>query len=190
MKLLKAGLPVLAAALVLALPSAALAGSVVPPGNPAAIQYTEAIPTSHGSTDAEHSKGHKRPDGTLGGGNVKRLENEGRDGRETARVAAETAPETVGAQATGGGSASGSKPPSNGTPGGSENGVSPQSGGAGGESPPNVSAGGGSGLGNIAGQATGLDSSNGTGLLLPLVLLAILAWGGAYALRRRKRAAQ
>jgi len=185
MKLLKPGLPVLAAALLLALPSAALAASVVPPGNPAATQYTEALPSSHGPTDAEHSKGHKRPDETLGGRNAKRLESEGQDGREAARIAAETAPETVAAQTTGGGSgsAAGSAPK-----GGS--GASQKGGGAGVQ--PNVSAAGvgGSGPGKVAGQATGLDTSEGTGLLLPLAVLAILAWGGAYVLRRRKRAAQ
>jgi hypothetical protein len=189
MKLLKAGLPVLAAALVLALPSAALAGSVVPPGNPAAIQYTEAFPSSQGPTDAEHSKGHNHPDQTLGGRNAKRLESEGRDGRETARVAAETAPETVAAQATGGGSGSAAGSASKGGDGG---GASQKGDGAQGGAPANVSAAddGGSGLGKVAGQATGLDTSEGTGLLLPLVVLAILAWGSAYVLRRRKRAAQ
>jgi hypothetical protein len=188
MKPLKPGLPVLAAALLLALPSTALATSVVPPSNPAATQYTEALPSSHGPTDAEHSKGHKSPDQTLGGRNAKRLESEGEDGRETARIAAETAPETVAPQATGSGSgsAAGSAPK-----GGSGTGSS-QKGGAGGAAPPNMSAAGdgGSGAGKVAGQATGLDTSEGTGLLLPLVVLAILAWGGAYVLRRRKRAAQ
>jgi len=189
MKLLKAGLPALAAALVLALPSAALAGSVVPPGNPAAIQYTEAFPSSHGPTDAEHSKGDNRPDQALGGRNAKRLESEGQDGREAARVAAETAPETVAAQATGGsGSAAGSA--HKGGDGGS--GVSQGGGGAEGGASANLSAAddGGSGLRKVAGQATGLDTSEGTGLLLPLVILAILAWGSAYVLRRRRRAAQ
>jgi len=192
MKSLKAGLPVLAAALVLALPNAALAGSVIPPGNPAAIQYTEAFPSSHGATDAEHSKGHKRPDQTLGGRNAKRLESQGKEGREAARVAAETAPKSIGAEATDGssGSAAGSAP--NGEDDGSGTGVSQKGGGAEGGAPPNVSAAGdgGSGLGKVAGQATGLDTSEGTGLLLPLVVLAILAWGSAYVLRRRKRAAR
>jgi hypothetical protein len=191
MKSLKPGLPVLAAALVLALPNAALAGSVVPPGNPAAIQYTEAFPSSHGPTDAEHPKGHKRPDQTLGGRNAKRLESEGKDGREAARVAAETAPKAVGAEATDGGSGSAAGSAANGGDGGSSTGVSQKDGVKGG-APPNVSAAGdgGSGLGKVAGQATGLDTSEGTGLLLPLVVLAIIAWGTAYALRRRKRAAQ
>jgi hypothetical protein len=192
MKSLKAGLPVLAAALVLAPPGAALAGSVVPPGNPAAIQYTEAFPTSRGPTDAEHSTGHKRPDQTLGGRNTKRLEDEGKDGRETARVAAETAPETVAAQATGSGSGSAAGSAPKGGDGGSGTGVSHKGDGAAGASPQNVAAAddGGSGLDRVAGQATGLDTSEGTGLLLPLVLLAILAWGSAYVLRRRKRAAR
>lgn len=192
MKSLKAGLFALAATLVLALPSAALAGAVVPPGNPAAIQYTEAFPTSHGPTDAENSQGHHRPDQTLGERNTKRLENEGGDGREAARVAAETAPQTGGAQAAGSGSGSGANSTPRGGDGGKGSGTPQKGGGTEGGAPSNVSSAGngGSGLGEVAGQATGLDTSEGTGLLLPLVILAIVAWGSAYVLRRRKRPAQ
>lgn len=191
MKLLKAGLFPLVATLALALPSAALAGAVVPPGNPAAIQYTEALPTSHGSTDAEHSKGHRPPDRALGGRNAKRLENEGKDGRETAKVAAETAPPTGGAQAAGSGSGPGAGSTPHGGDGGKGRGSSQKGGGIEEGAPSNGSGAdnGGSGLGKVAGQATGLDTSEGTGLLLPLVILAIVAWGSAYVLRR-KRAAQ
>jgi hypothetical protein len=193
MKLLKASLSVLAAAFMVAPPSAALAEAVVPPGNPAAIQYTEAFPTSRGPTDAEHADRHDRsPDQALGGRNAKRLETQGTDGRETARVAAETAPQTGGAQATGGGSGSGANPAPKSGDGGNGNGISQGGGGGEVETPPQASAAdeGSSGLGNVAGQATGLDASEGTGLLLPLAILGTLAWGGAYVLRRRKRAAQ
>lgn len=185
MKLLKAGLFLLTATLALALPSGAFAEAVVPPGNPAATQYTEALPTSHGPADAEHSKGHQHPDRALGERNAKRLENEGADGREAARVAAETAPQNGGAQAASKGSGAGADS----TPQGGDGG---KAGGAKGGPPPNPSGsgGGGSGLGNVAGQATGLGTSEGTGLLLPLAILAIAAWGGFYLLRRRKRPAQ
>jgi hypothetical protein len=192
MKLLKAGLSVLAASFLAAPPSAALAGAVVPPGNPAAIQYTEAFPTSQGPTDAEHSDRHgSSPDRALGGRNAEQLETEGKDGRETARVAAETAPQSGGAQATGAGSAAGAKS----SPGGGEGGngsADSQTGGGKEGAPSNVFAvdDGGSGPANVAGQATGLNTSEGTGLLLPLVILAVVAWGSAYVLRRRKHAAR
>jgi hypothetical protein len=192
MKLLKAGLSVLAASFLAAPPSAALAGAVVPPGNPAAIQYTEAFPTSRGPTDAEHSDRHgSSPDRTLGARNAEQLETEGKDGRETARVAAETAPQTGGVQATGGGSGSGAESAQGDGDGGNGSGTSQTDGGKE-RAPSNVSAAddGGSGLANVAGQASGLDTSEGTGLLLPLVILAIVAWGSAYVLRRRKRAAR
>lgn len=188
MKLLKASLFPLAATLALVLPSAALAAAVVPPSNPAATQYTEAIPTSHGPTDTENSKGHKRPDQTLGGRKADQLESGGPDGRETARVAAETAPQTGGAQAVDSGS--GSTP--HGANGANGSGSSQKGGGTEGGAPSNVPGAdnGGSGIGKVAGQAIGLDTSEGTGLLLPLVILAIVAWGSAYVLRRRKRAAR
>jgi len=128
----------------------------------------------------------------LGGQNVKRLETEGKDGRETARVAAATAPQTAGAQAPGGSSGSGADSSPHGGGGGNDSGIPPTDGGAGEGAPSNVAGAGsaGSGVGSVAGQATGLNTSEGTGLLLPLVLIAIVAWGSAYVLRRRKRAAQ
>ncbi len=190
MKPLKAGPPILAAVLMLALPSSALAGTVVPPGNPAAIQYTEAFPTSRGPTDAENSGRGTSPQKSLGGRNARRLESEGRDGREAARVVAATAPPTGAARATGTSPASRRHSTGKGNEGGS--GISQEGGGAAGPAAANpaVAGHGGSGVGEVAGQATGLDSSEATGLLLPLVLLAILAWGSAYVLRRRKRTAQ
>lgn len=191
MKLLKAGLSVLVVTLLLALPTAALAGAVVPAGNPAAVQYTEAVPTSHGPAEAERSPQPKHPDQTLGGRNARRLESEGKDGREAARVAAETAPQTDGTKATGRDSGSGGGAASNGG-GGTGSGNLQQRGGTEGEGRSSTSGAGngGSGLAEVAGHATGLDTSEGTGLLLPLAILAIVAWGGTYVLRRRKRTAQ
>ncbi|HET7589887.1 MAG TPA: hypothetical protein VFK14_06850 [Solirubrobacterales bacterium] len=193
MKSLKAGLPVLAATLVLVLPGTALAGAVVPAGNPAAIQYTEAFPTSKGPTDTEQPARQQHPDQALGQRNAERLESEGRDGREAARVAAATAPQAGAAQAAGTPPGSGAGSAQNSGGGGNGGGASHEERAAGGAGPSSgVVAGsdGGSGLGKVARQATGLDTSEGTGLLLPLAILAIVAWGSAFVLRRRKRAAQ
>jgi hypothetical protein len=188
MKPLRTGLSVLAVAMALVPPAVAAAEAAVPPGNPAAVQYTEAYPTSHGSSNAQHK--HKRsPEQALGGPNAERLEAQGKAGQEAARVAAETAPETVAGQETGnGGKGSGAGPKGHGKNGSGEE----HSGGHRAAAAPagGGDSGGGSGLGDVAGQATGLGSSDGTGLLLPLVLLGGIAWAAFYVTRRRRRAAQ
>jgi hypothetical protein len=179
MKPLQTGLSVLLVGIMLA-PATAAAGQAVPPDNPAAIQYTEAYPTSHGPTDAQH-KHQSNPEQALGGRNAERLEAQGQAGEEAARVAAETAPETVGERA--GAEATDRT--------GSGSHVSAA--GDGGYTTASASSegdGGGSGLGDVAGQATGVNSSDGTGLLLPLVLLGGIAWAAFYATRGRRRAAQ
>lgn len=173
----------------LLLATSAVAASVVPPGNGAATQYTEAFPTSGGNAvrgvgiDGGNA-GDPTPARVLGKGNAKKLESEGQAGTETARVAAETAPsqpadstELRADTATGG--------------------VSGQAGGKGGVdsagdgSPPRQSRSvasdsgeGSSGLSQVIGQATG-SSSGEAGLLLPLVLLAAVIGSLAYAWRRR-----
>ncbi|HEU4707578.1 MAG TPA: hypothetical protein VFS64_10345 [Solirubrobacterales bacterium] len=183
MKPLRTGLSVLVAGMTLMPPVAAAAQAVVPPDNPAAIQYTQAYPTSHGPADA-HRKHKRSPEQALGGHNAERLEAQGKAGQEAARVAAETAPETAGGQATGKGSGPGSTghPKNQGRNAGGHRASQQAAAGA--------DSGGGSGLGNVAGQATGLGSSDATGLLLPLVLLGAVAWAVAYVLRRRRRAEQ
>ncbi|HET9676265.1 MAG TPA: hypothetical protein VFP21_02015 [Solirubrobacterales bacterium] len=175
--------------------SAAAAETVVPPGNGAATQYTEAYPTSGGNAvngDGINGGGggHSNPSHVLGHHNAKKLEDEGQVGKEAARVAAETAPaQGTGSTSTGSGgghhgTAPGGSGGQNGSGGGGNSGVHTQSlvqhtGG------PAESGSGSSGLSEVIGQATG-SSSGDSGLLLPLILLAALVGSLAYAWRRRR----
>lgn len=200
------GLPKIAAGILgistllasLMLVSAAAAETVVPPGNGAATQYTEAYPTSGGNAvdgdgiNGGGGQGKKTPSHVLGHDNTQKLEDEGQVGRETARVAAETAPSEVSA-GSGSGSESGSGDRHDGgaVGGGGQNGsggggtnvrhnaLAPQGSGSAG------SGNGSSGLGEVIGQATG-SSSGESGLLLPLILLAAVVGSLAYAWRRRR----
>jgi cobalamin biosynthesis Mg chelatase CobN len=167
----------------------AAAKTVLPPGNSAANQYTEAFPTQGGSTPTG-DKGHSTPARALGAKNAKRLEAQGADGRAAAEVAAATAPP---AQSAGGSAAGGSKP----TPGASGAGATPAEAGSGSGSAqgsgsstesPSTAAGGSSGFGRVLGQATGSSSSGRLGLFLPLLIVAALVWSVAYTFRRRRRA--
>jgi hypothetical protein len=170
----------------LALPAAATAEYLVPPGNSAATQYTEGLPTSGGNRDAQRrdeKQGHT-PSEVLGPRNARKLEDQGEAGREAAEFAAETAPgggarpleETTGSDEGGGGrSAEG-----HGTR--EENGtVAGVSGGGGGPS-------GSSGLGEVAAQATASPSGR-LGLLLPLAIVGSAAWALLFARRQRNRPA-
>jgi hypothetical protein len=191
------GLSTLLASLMLV--SAAAAETVVPPGNGAATQYTEAIPTSGGNavpgSGIKGGGGHRAPSHVLGHQNARHLESEGKVGREVAEVAAETAPPKSGVAApssssaprgTGGGG--GSNPQGAGTSGsGGGDQVVPAAQGNGGVTAGNGSSGSGggsSGLGEVIGQATGASSGQ-SGLLLPLILLAAVIASIAYAWRRR-----
>ena len=102
----------LAAAIVLlALPMAAGAEYYVPPGNSAATQYTEALPTAGGDRDAAKGKSkaeQRSPAKVLGSRNARRLEAQGPAGRAAAKLAAETSPA---AEAPGAGSGSGKVAP-------------------------------------------------------------------------------
>ena len=49
---------------------------------------------------------------------------------------------------------------------------------------------GSSGLGAVLGQATGSSDSGQLGLLLPLIVLATIAWSVAYLVRRRRQPTQ
>jgi hypothetical protein len=165
---------------VLALPAAAGAEYLVPPGNSAATQYTEAVPTAGGHRDAEkgNPKQNRTASQVLGGRNAKRLEAQGESGREAAEFAAETAP-TDGADRSDG-----------------KGGDGPGDGGAqadaGSDEEGSTSFGSGDdtdgsgGLGEVIGQATGASSGE-LGLLLPLAILATGAWALAVLLRRRRR---
>jgi hypothetical protein len=192
------------AALALALlPSAATAqeeGPVVPPENSAATQYTEAVPTAGG--DKEAGGGHKpSPARVLGSKNAHKLQSQGEDGREVAQIAAETAPETTppaestqpshaaaqhegGAQDDGNGGGGGAgkeqgtaKHRQSGPP------VAPPAEPIASELPD-----GSSGLGEVIGEATGSSSSGGIGLLLPLAIVAAIAWALAYLWQQRRPA--
>jgi hypothetical protein len=177
-----------------AFPAAAPAASLVPPGNSAANQYTETFPTSGGNAEAK-GKGKVNAGDVLGAGNAKKLDSQGKQGREAAAVVAATAPPSALAPedsgeggsegSAGGGGGKGGKGDNSGQTGGND-GVP-----AGDRSGAAVSTdeSGSSGFGEVLGQATGSTSSGGTGLLLPLVVLASVIWALAFFLRRKRRTA-
>jgi hypothetical protein len=168
-----------AAIVALCLPAAATAAEPVPAGNPAATQYTEAFPTAGGPRNAEGSQNGNgaRPNQVLGERNTRRLESQGEAGREAAALAAETAPSQSGGNT--GSASNGGK----GNVNGAGSGARARDGGTG-------SDGGGSGLGEVLGQATGSSSGGGISPLLPLVILGTIAWALAYLLRQRKSQAE
>jgi hypothetical protein len=158
----------------------AAAAAPVPPGNPAATQYTEAFPTAGGQQDAEQGRGGKgrHPKQVLGKEKAQRLESQGPAGRATAALAAETAPVGIASESGAGGNGHAS--------GGVDGSGTPHSGGGKSGQP----AGGSSGIGEVASQATGSSLSDGTDLLLPLAILGTVAWLLVYLLRRRQRPAE
>jgi hypothetical protein len=116
----------------------------------------------------------------LGTDNARRLEAHGPEGSEAAEVAAATAPVETDEGAAGGAGRGGG--------GGDATGNGPQDRDAG------QTQGGGtgevdgsSGIGEVIAHATGSSSSGQMGLLLPLVILATLAWALAYLWRERKK---
>jgi hypothetical protein len=207
MKASKTGLGLLAATIaILALPTAAQAEYLIPPGNSAATQYTEAVPTAGGpkATDPSKHGGNKSPKQVLGKGNAEKLDAQGPEGRAAAEVAAETAPGAVAQTGAGAPSATpghraGSQPQTN---GGDSGGGKGQAGGtpAGNGSSHRAATAatlasqqipdGSSGLGEVLGQATGSSDSGQLGLLLPLIVLATIAWSVAYVVRRRRQPTQ
>jgi hypothetical protein len=197
MKALKTGLGLTATTIaVLVFPLAAQAEYLIPPSNSAATQYTEAVPTAGGPKTSGSSKRHqaKSPGKVIGSGNVKKLDAQGPEGHAAAEVAAATAPSTIG-------SAPGETKATSAQHGQSQQ----RQGGNGGGSVSNdqVSSGSGaqatnpssqqqdsngsSGLGEVISQATGSSSSGDLGLLLPLIVLAALAWSVAFVVRQRRR---
>lgn len=149
----------------------------MPPGNPAATQYTEAFPTAGGQQDAEQGKGGKgrQPSQALGKDNARQLESQGPAGQATAALAAETAPAGVSGESAGGKNAQ----PAGRSTGGKSSGEGQAGSGS-----------SGSGLGEVASQATGSSFSDGTDLLLPLAILGTIAWLLAFLRRRRQRPAE
>lgn len=205
MKPLKTALGLLTAAIALfAFPLAAQAEYLIPPGNSAATQYTEAVPTAGGpkATNSHNHGGGKSPEQVLGSHNAEKLDAQGPEGRRVAAVVAATAPDTV-ASAGGGSSPHEAGHPDSGQ--GSGGGPGGGSGSEGGETPGGSSGqpnsqdatlaaqqipDGSSGLGEVLGQATGSSDSGQLGLLLPLIVFATIAWSVAYVLRRRKQPTQ
>jgi hypothetical protein len=179
----------------LALPAAAGAEYFIPDGNSAVNQYTEGVPSGGGEKSTKGA-GEKpvRPAQEIGAQNTEKLEQAGgQEGREAAEVAAETAPPDVvvqpEAEATGKGNGNGR--PDRGNPNGKAKQqpndeapantrdnevVAPASGGDG--------PSGSGGVGEIVSAAFG-GSAGGIGLLLPLVIVAAVAWGIGFAWRRR-----
>jgi len=190
----------LVAIALLATPAAAIAAeeAVVPPGNSAAAQYTEAFPTSGGDKKTDQAPHHRSPIKVLGSQNAKKLESQGSEGKAAAEAAAATAPTSVAPPPPA------SKPPTQGNGGGGSNagdgaGHGNNSSGDGGAASQKTSdtasaaravhpstPAGSSGLGAAVGQATGL-TSDGSGPLLPLVILATVFWSLAYLWRQRRQ---
>lgn len=186
---------------IVALPSSAAAESYVPPGNSAATQYTEAVPTAGGpkATDKSPHKQSSSPAKVLGGRNSRRLEEQGPQGKAAAEAAAAGAPRATPQAAEPATIGSGGGEPANGGGnGGTGESAARHSGGSAGRSPSEGgSAGAGqsqpdgsSGVGEVIGQATGSSSSGKLGPLLPLAIVAAIAWALVYVARRRRRTAQ
>jgi hypothetical protein len=176
-----------------ALSASAAAAPYVPPGNSAANQYTEAVPTAGGpkATGKGKQGKSKSPSKVLGSRNAAKLDAQGAQGRATAELAAATAPVAVSES----GSGSTQAPRSGNAGGQGSRGVGPDDGAT---SPGQTGNGasqtgkpwiqnpsGSSGLGEVIGHATG-SSSGELGLLLPLLILAVVIWSVAYALRQRR----
>jgi len=195
------------AALALAAPASASAtaetGSVVPPGNSAATQYTEAVPTAGGDKPSGGGK-KQSAEKVLGSKNVQKLDSQGKAGHEVARVIAETAPETSAPVET----APPREPSSSGANAThqSEQGGGVTSNGRGGDKqtrpphrpaapvaespkpPPTALPNGSSGLSAVIAEASGSSSSGQLGALLPLAILAAIVWSLAFFWRQRRPA--
>jgi hypothetical protein len=203
MKASKTGLGLLATIAILAVPAVAHAEYLVPPGNSAATQYTEAVPTAGGpkATDPSSQGKHQSPSKVLGGRNAERLDAQGPEGRAAAEVAAETAPVAIVPAGSEGAAQtkhpSTSQPGTNGTGSGGGSGANGEPDNSGSVAPVRTATltsqeipEGSSGLGEVLAQATGSSDSGQLGLLLPLIVLGAIAWSVAYVLRRRKRPIQ
>jgi cobalamin biosynthesis Mg chelatase CobN len=177
MRKLQAQLGFIVAVAILALPSAAPAQRVVPPGNSAANQYTETFPTAKGpaATKKRGKQRHRSPAEALGPRKARRLASEGPQGRELAAVVAATAPSTA---ETGRVRGAGSEP-------GSRSGSAPPSGLVSrGDAVDDTSS-----LGEVVSQTTGSSDSGGMGIALPLLILAAFVASALYLWRRRRLAA-
>jgi hypothetical protein len=182
-----------------AMPASAAAEAYVPPGNSAATQYTEAVPTAGGPKTTNKSKhGQSRSPGkVLGADKTAKLDAQGPEGRAAAKLAASTAPTVVSGTGEGAATVHAHTSPHT-APNGSGSGSGKSEGG---EMPANPSggpahhdgtltfskaSGGSSAIGEVAGQATG-SSSGQLGIWLPLLIAAVVIWSGAYVLRRQRK---
>jgi hypothetical protein len=174
-----------------ALPAAASAANphlqyYIPPGNSAANEYVEGVPTASGSTSANRI-GHRVSGGqtssaqaqapVLAPATQQALATQGTDGARAAAIASATAPPNM-HRRTSRHHAAVVAVPSQG--GGS-------SGGGGGSSGSGSSGGGAAPIGSVARALTGSGISGGlgTGLPVALVLTAIAIAGVAFSRRRR-----
>lgn len=162
-KALKMGIGLAVAIAIFALPGAAGAQRVVPPGNSAVTQYTQTFPTGGGNSAARH-RGHRSPAKVLGAATARRMQATGPTGSAAANLAAATAP---GATRAGGPNATQAllRAPHGAMPAGS------------------------SGLRKVLAQATGSSDSGELGLLLPLLILAAISGSAVYFWRHRHRTA-
>jgi hypothetical protein len=201
MKTLKTRLALPAALLAAAAiaPGAAVAaGEVIPPGNSAATQYTEAFPTPGGDKKTDEAAHHRSPVKVPGNSNANKLRQQGPDGQAAAETAAATAPvatetppaptnESPDENSAGGGSTAGAGSGNGGNgPAGQKH--QPNSGDTAGAQVAVVEVPeGSSGIGSAIEQATGLSTSGQSGMLLPLVILATIALSIAYLWRQRRQ---
>lgn len=168
--------------------------SLVPPGNSAVNQYTESFPTTRGNKTIRAPKGsggqqkERTPQEVLGSRNSKRLQQHGSDGQAAAELATETAPATSGSGGDGGGGqGAGSAGDPAGTGSAQGNGQAKTAAGGGAPADPAGSdAEGSSAFGEVIGEATGSSSSDGLGVVLPLLILAAVLWALLYAWRHRR----
>lgn len=201
LKALKTTVGLMAATIaVVALPATAAAAEyLVPPGNSAAIQYTETYPSAGGHKDAE-SQGRNRnrsPAKVLGEHNARKLEAQGPEGEAVAEVVAETAPTTPVAPESSGESQDSGEGPNqekretdsgensrggSGPGSGSSGGPDRSSGGVSGD----IDQSGSAGLGEVLSSAVGAPAG-GSGIVLPLAFLGTLAWVLAHGWRQRKK---
>jgi hypothetical protein len=204
--------PLIAALLALALfalpAGISAAAEIVPPGNSAASQYTEAFPTTGGERETEDHSGKAVPAKALGARNAKQLESKGKDGKAVAEFAAETAPAPVvtetsppssGDSQPGSGDGGGKEKDDNGAAGGGKGGNGGGGGGTGSPAAKNdgsatatiVTASvekpsGSSGFSEVLGEATG-SSSGKLGLFLPLIVIGAVIWSLFYLWRQRQQ---
>jgi hypothetical protein len=183
----------------LILPASAPAEYYVPPGNSAANQYTESLPSAGGESAGKGGGGHKgggnsggggtaTPEQSLGARNAHRLEAQGPAGEAAAELAAETAPPAGLVRADEGTEPT---PKSGGPPQRQGSGKPAHSKQQGGDDKAAVrivhvnQPSGSSGVGELVAQATGSSDDSNLGLWLPILILATVAGSIGYGLRAR-----